>query len=90
MGIIDMDVSTVMDMQLDNNFGDIIDTESRQQQLDIEESIAQSSVMESELEYNNDGNIRASTYKRNAEAIKNRKDIKHYKSEERKYEKFFT
>ena len=46
--------------------------------------------MESELEYNNDGNIRASTYKRNAKTIKNRKDLKHYKSEERKYEKFFT
>lgn len=29
MGIIDMDISTVLDMQLDNNFGDVIETESR-------------------------------------------------------------
>ena len=45
--------------------------------------------MESELEYTGHGNIRASTYKRNAETMNNRKKLMHYKSEERKNESNF-
>lgn len=52
-----------------------------------ENSIAQSSVMESELEFTGNGNVRASTYKRNEETEKHRaqkrKQLKYFKSEER-------
>ncbi len=47
----------------------------------------QPSIMESELEFTQAGNIRACTYKRNAESKAN---LLHYKSEERKPEKFFN
>jgi hypothetical protein len=51
-----------------------------------EESILESSVHESELEYTHGGNIRASTYKRTPDT----QARKRYKSEERKPENFFT
>lgn len=57
LGMTDIDMmGSALDMHIDNNF---IEVE--------EESIAQSSIMESELDYTNHGNIRASTYKRNAD-----------------------
>lgn len=50
------DIETVREhLQADENRNDL-----------GESSIVQSSIMESELEYANTGNIRASTYKRNA------------------------
>jgi hypothetical protein len=51
------------------------------------EDTPQSSLCESDLEYTNHGNIRASTYKRNEENQRMRKMLKQqqkYKSEERK------
>jgi hypothetical protein len=50
--------------------------------------IAESSVHESELEFTQGGNVRASTYKRNAETQARKRQ--HYKSEERITESFFS
>ena len=48
--------------------------------------MAESSVLESELEFTQEGNIRASTYKRTPDT----QARKRYKSEERNPEKFFS